>query len=738
MILNTKNESLYYILGKYIFIIISIILVIQSAFNYFTTKSQLTNEIKNDIEVSSRQLKNSVIPFIESYEVTEYEELIKYEMFHNNLLAIVIEDYLTGKIIGEKSFVTGIIRNENNQLENYDSISNDTLNNLKKTTLKKETVLINSENEEIGKLLIYGTDYFINKELNLIIIKNLVVSLLIYTIILFIFFLIVKKVLIKPIENIVNSLSFKKDDEMMFNKIKECSSKEFDFLSNSINLMTQQIQDAHKEIKESELKWQFAVEGNGDGLWDWNVKTNEVFFSSKWKEMLGFKEDEIKGSLEEWEKRVHPDDIKQVYIDIQNHLEGKTKVYINEHRVKCKNGLYKWILDRGIIVEKDNNNKPLRMIGTHSDIDERKMYEHKMKQALTVYENTNEGIMITNTNNQIVDVNTSFCKTTGYLREEIIGQNPSILKSNLNKEEFYSTMWESIQKNGYWQGEITNKKKNNQLYDEYLSINTIRDKKGNITNYIGIFSDISVLKQQEKLILQQSRTSAIGEMIGNIAHQWRQPLSAITTISTGLKLQLEMGIPLSSDENIENLNKINEQAQYLSRTIEDFRGFFSTKLTEVVDFEVSEAIEKVNDLTKDSFRNNFIEVNYDMDKEIYIKSNKNLLIQALLNIYNNALDALKEREKDRLFFISAKKEDNNIVIKIKDNAGGIPLDYIEKIFDPYFTTKHQSQGTGIGLYMTHQIIVKQIKGTISVNNISYTYNNENHLGAEFTIKINSL
>ncbi|WP_417332738.1 sensor histidine kinase [Halarcobacter sp.] len=227
-------------------------------------------------------------------------------------------------------------------------------------------------------------------------------------------------------------------------------------------------------------------------------------------------------------------------------------------------------------------------------------------------------------------------------------------------------------------------------------------------------------------------------MIGNIAHQWRQPLSAITTISTGLKLQLEMGIPLSSDENIENLNKINEQAQYLSRTIEDFRGFFSTKLTEVVDFEVSEAIEKVNDLTKDSFRNNFIEVNYDMDKEIYIESNKNLLIQALLNIYNNALDALKEREKDRLFFISAKKEDNNIVIKIKDNAGGIPLDYIEKIFDPYFTTKHQSQGTGIGLYMTHQIIVKQLQGTISVDNTSYTYNNENHLGAEFTIKISSL
>ncbi|WP_417332740.1 PAS domain S-box protein [Halarcobacter sp.] len=497
MILNTKNESLYYILGKYIFIIISIILVIQSTFNYFTTKSQLTNEIKNDIEVSSRQLKNSVIPFIESYEVTEYEELIKYEMFHNNLLAIVIEDYLTGKIIGEKSFVTGIIRNENNQLENYDSISNNTLNNYETITLKKETILINSENEKVGKLTIYGTDYFINKELNQIIIKNLVVSLLIYTIIFLIFFLIVKKVLIKPIENIVNSLSFKNDSEIIFNKINESSSKEFDFLSNSINLMTQQIQDAHKEIRDSELKWKFAVEGNGDGLWDWNLKTNEVYFSKQWKAMFGFKEDEIKGSLEEWEKRVHPEDLEQVYIDIQNHLEGKTKVYINEHRVKCKDGSYKWILDRGITVEKGNDNKPLRMLGTHSDIDERKMYEYKMKQALTVYENTNEGIMITNTNNQIVNVNTSFCKTTGYLREEIIGQNPSILKSNLNKEEFYSTMWESIQKNGYWQGEITNKKKNNQLYDEYLSINTIRDKKGNITNYIGIFSDISVLKQQE-------------------------------------------------------------------------------------------------------------------------------------------------------------------------------------------------------------------------------------------------
>jgi len=137
-------------------------------------------------------------------------------------------------------------------------------------------------------------------------------------------------------------------------------------------------------LRESEERWQFALEGARDGVWDWNLVTNAVFFSRQWKQMLGFEEHEIGSALEEWEKRVHPEDKPQVYADIQRHLKGETRYYQNEHRVQCKDGRYKWILDRGMIVARDASGKPTRMIGTHTDITERKRSEEAIRSLSLV------------------------------------------------------------------------------------------------------------------------------------------------------------------------------------------------------------------------------------------------------------------------------------------------------------------------------------------------------------------
>lgn len=121
-------------------------------------------------------------------------------------------------------------------------------------------------------------------------------------------------------------------------------------------------------LLESEQRWNFALEGSGDGVWDWNAETNEVFFSRQWKTMLGFEEHEIGNTLEEWDKRVHPDDRDHVYKEINRHFAGETPVYMSEHRLLCKDGLYKWILDRGRVVSRTEDNKPLRVVGTHTQI----------------------------------------------------------------------------------------------------------------------------------------------------------------------------------------------------------------------------------------------------------------------------------------------------------------------------------------------------------------------------------
>jgi diguanylate cyclase (GGDEF)-like protein/PAS domain S-box-containing protein len=135
---------------------------------------------------------------------------------------------------------------------------------------------------------------------------------------------------------------------------------------------------AEAALRESEYRWKFALEGSGDGLWDWNLVDNTVFFSRRWKEMLGFAEDEIGNGLDEWEKRIHPDDRAETLATVQAYLDGKTPVYQSEHRVKCKDGSWKWILDRGMVVSRNEDGKPLRMIGTHADISERKRAEEQI------------------------------------------------------------------------------------------------------------------------------------------------------------------------------------------------------------------------------------------------------------------------------------------------------------------------------------------------------------------------
>ncbi len=149
-------------------------------------------------------------------------------------------------------------------------------------------------------------------------------------------------------------------------------------LGRQVNRMLDSLAEREQALRDSEYRWKFAIEGAGDGLWDWNVAQGTVYFSSLWKSMLGYRDEEIGNSLDEWEKRVHPDDIVKTRAAVMRCLAGECALYRDEHRMRCKDGQYKWILDRGIVVERDAAGEPTRMIGTHSDITVRKLAEAEL------------------------------------------------------------------------------------------------------------------------------------------------------------------------------------------------------------------------------------------------------------------------------------------------------------------------------------------------------------------------
>ncbi len=246
-----------------------------------------------------------------------------------------------------------------------------------------------------------------------------------------------------------------------------------------------------------------------------------------------------------------------------------------------------------------------------------------------------------------------------------------------------------------------------------------------------IYKEIDKNRQKDALLAQQSKMAAMGEMIGNIAHQWRQPLSLISTASTSLKLKQDFDM-LEKDEVIRTSELITKTTLHLSQTIDDFRDFFKPN-KEKTKSNTKELWDKTYNLIKEQHKIHNIEVIIDIEyKEIYLLINE--LMQVMINILNNAKDQFVKNKKNFIFILIRKDEDE-LMISIKDNAGGIPEALITRIFEPYFTTKHQSRGTGIGLYMSEEIIQKHMNGTIEVVNDTYTYKGDEYKGANFIITI---
>ena len=241
------------------------------------------------------------------------------------------------------------------------------------------------------------------------------------------------------------------------------------------------------------------------------------------------------------------------------------------------------------------------------------------------------------------------------------------------------------------------------------------------------------LLEKEAILNQQAKMAAMGEMIENIAHQWRQPLSVISTISSSLKIKREMNM-LDDKEFYEALQSINRTSQHLSNTIDDFRNFFSPN-KEINKFYISELIKKSKDLIKSRFDKFNIKVIENID-DIEILSYQNELFQVILNLFSNSIDVLSSNEiEDKIIHIKIYQDENNLCIEFLDNGGGIKDEFINRVFEPYFTTKHKSQGTGVGLYMSLQIVTKHLNGEISVKNDTFIHNNIKYFGAKFTILI---
>jgi PAS domain S-box-containing protein len=258
---------------------------------------------------------------------------------------------------------------------------------------------------------------------------------------------------------------------------------------------------------------------------------------------------------------------------------------------------------------------------------------------------------------------------------------------------------------------------------------------GELFGLVGISRDITKefylekeVKSQQEMLIQQNRLAALGEMIGNIAHQWRQPLNTL-----GLVVQdVEEAYRFDelTESYIKNMSfKAMEQINYMSQTIDDFRNFFSLTKEKKL-FTLIQSVSDAIDMVAMEMKKHEIKLEISIPEELVIYGMKNEFSQVLLNVINNAKDALTQNEGKKPFIrIAAKSHADKVEITIEDNGGGIPIEILPRVFDPYFTTREEGKGTGIGLYMSKMIIEEHMNGLLSAQN-----SNE---GAIFTIIMNS-
>lgn len=516
--------------------------------------------------------------------------------------------------------------------------------------------------------------------------------------------------------------------------------------------------ELYEMIQKDSKIFDFLQENSLDGVWYWDLENPQnEWLSPKFWEVLGYSAEEKKHLASEWQKLIFPEDLEKAIDNFNKHYKNPDHSYDQVVRYKHKKGHTIWIRCRGSII-RDNKGKPIRMIGVHNDISVQKYNEEKLiKKTNTlkaILDSSLDGIMTFDSyydeNGEIIDfiftmANIKACKIVNLEEEQLIGQKLSkTLTGNfkplnsLDGKSLFETYKEVV---------LTGESKSLEFYfesdgiKEWFRNKSVKLEKGFVCTFEIITKEklfqeeleqkveeeIKKRHKQEMLLVQQSKMAVMGEMIVAIAHNWRQPLNTISLL-TSLISRKFINNKLNK-EYIDNwIIKMDNQINFMSQTIDDFMNFYKPN-ENFEKISLKKTISKIISLINLQFEISNIKIKIDIPETILFTCLENQFQQAIINILSNSKEAIINKDvKNGEISISATKNDLFIDLIIQDNGGGIKnKEILSSIFEPYFTTKADSHGTGIGLYMTKIIIEQNMRGKIETKNINH--------GFEFIIKI---
>lgn len=466
------------------------------------------------------------------------------------------------------------------------------------------------------------------------------------------------------------------------------------------------IKNIENQLQSNQELWNFAIEGAGIAIWDWDIETSKVVYSKQWKTMLGLGPDATIGSIGDWKTRIHPDDAPWVDIVLQAHLNGAVP-HNNEHRLLRNDGIYVWTMCRWMVVKDPKNQQPKRVICVQIDISERKRIEEqifKTSNELNRFFNGTSGLLcVSNKQGKFIKLNPAFAELLGYPLDQ--------LYTGTMKDYVHPDDWD-----------VTNHKLNEgQSHESVHFINRYRCSNGDfkflnwsasIDSEIGLLyavaQDITDFKIAEMKLIQTSKLASLGELSAGIGHELNNPLAIILGTLEILPKMID-----HPEKFVEKINAVRRAAERISLIVGGMKKFSRNSAgSKFVPLPLSKIAQEALTLTEIKWKHSSTPVKCEVKSNAMILCNEIEIEQVLVNLINNAVDAVKDMEK-RWVVLTVFEDAADVVLWVTDSGPGISEDVQRKLFDPFFTTKEVGQGTGLGLSISKGI-VEAHNGSIKV------------------------
>jgi len=481
------------------------------------------------------------------------------------------------------------------------------------------------------------------------------------------------------------------------------------------------LKNTNNEIKESNERYDIVSKATSDTIWDWKIQEDKMIWNKGIESVFGYKQDQVGEGSNWWFENIHPEDSIKMSIKLYSFIEQKTEKWQDEYRFKCADGSYKFVLDRGFILN-DESGKSLRMIGAIQDITKQKEEEQRLKLLETVITHTKDSVIITEADlnegkiPNIVYVNPAFSVTSGYNELEIIGKSPEIFRGQNSDDQEHEKLVNAIKEKKECQVETLSYKKNKEEYWVNFSMLPVYNSDGDLSHWVSIQRDVTDQKKQEvekeQLIKELTQNNKDLQQFSYItSHNLRAPLSNLTGL-----LNLIEEIPIENQELKEIIDGFNKSTHLLNDTIND--------LVKVIVIKDNPSIDKESLLLKDVFEDVFSQldfliglhkpiIKFDFDEVSFLNTNKSYLESILLNLLTNSIKYKSDTRKLKIN-IKAHQLEKSVVLIFNDNGIGIDLERNkDKVFGLYQRFHDYPDSKGLGLYLVKSQI-ETMGGTINI------------------------